>query len=283
MGELARAGEVELVVHGLRAVRLQVHLHGARELRPGQRDGPDGRLHQHAQPLPRRGRVGHHDLTAVDGVDEEFTRHVFIDPLAVLVAEPVGRPVVVLADEHRHLAVGAVGGADLFVEGDDRAGGGERHLAAVEGDLMLRGLERQVEDRQGEHHLGEVARGIGEVPRQERAAAVAGVVRPERADGHEAGSLLVDAELVVVVLGPLHRRVELAVELADQAALLAVVVEVEVIDVRVAEGLQLLDRGVLLLARFLPCPVLGFGAGATLAGGGHVLRLPLVLAGQPPD
>jgi hypothetical protein len=56
-------------------------------------------------------------------VHQELAGDVPVDPLAALLAEPVGRAVVVLADEDRDPAVGAVGGADLLVEGDDRAGG----------------------------------------------------------------------------------------------------------------------------------------------------------------
>ena len=59
------------------------------------------------------------------------------------------------------------------------------NLPAVERHVVLGRLERQVEDRQGEHHLGEVPRRRREVLRQEPALAVVpGVVRPERADRH---------------------------------------------------------------------------------------------------
>ena len=81
-------------------------------------------------------------------------------------------------------------------------------------DDVLGRLERQVEDGEREHHLGEVARGIREVLGEE--GAVAGVLRvvvPERADGDQLGNLRADRQVVVVVLGPLLRRVEFAVQL----------------------------------------------------------------------
>ena len=81
---------------------------------------------------------------------------------------------------------------------------------------MLTRFERQVEDRQSEHHFGEVVGRLGEVAREERRGGVmVGVILPERVDRHESAVLLVDGEVVVVVLGPLHRLVELAVELAN--------------------------------------------------------------------
>ena len=142
---------------------------------------PIGQLHQHAQPLPRRGRVGDHDLAAVDGVDDELAGDVLVELLAVLLAEAVARLVEVLADEHRHLAVRGRRRVRTSSWKAMTGPAGPRFiLPSVERDLVLGRLERQVEHRQGEHHLGEVAAGVGEVPRQERAVAVVAWRSPPR-------------------------------------------------------------------------------------------------------
>ncbi len=78
---------------------------------------------------------------------------------------------------------------------------------------MRAGLERQVEHGEREHQLGEAARGLREVFREERRLPVVrGKVRPERVHGDEPRELLRDGQLVVVVLRPLLRLVELLEE-----------------------------------------------------------------------
>ncbi len=101
------------------------------------------------------------------------------------------------------------------MEGDDRALRGKGHAPGIVDDLVLGGFEGEVEHGQGEHHLGEVVRGVGEVGRQEAALAVkAGIVKPEGAGADQAGDLLLDGQVVVVVLRPFLRRLDVAVKRA---------------------------------------------------------------------
>ena len=84
--------------------------------------------------------------------------------------------------------------------------------------LVVGRVERQVEDRQGEHHLGEVAGGVDEVAREEGLSfGIGRVVVPEGVDEDEVGVLALDRQLVIVVLGPFFSGRELSVELTSLA------------------------------------------------------------------
>ena len=214
LGELARRWEVEEVIDGLRAVRLQIKLVGLGKLGSGQRQCPVGQLHQHGQLLPAGGRVRHHDLSAIHHVDEELFGNELVEFLAVLIAEAVAVAVVVLADQDRQLATLASRRLHFLVEGNDLAGSLEAHGPLVELHFVLARIERQVEHGESKHHLREVLGGTWEVARHEAVVTVMlGVVAPERVDVHQVGQLLLDRQLVVVVLGPFHRGIESAEQL----------------------------------------------------------------------
>ncbi len=114
------------------------------------------------------------------------------------------------------------------MEGDEQVGRGVGHFVAVELHHCLAGREGQIEDRQGEHHLGEITRGIGQVFGQERRLAVVlRVIEPEVADRHQTGKLLSDGQVVIIVLGPFLRGIDLAIELRRPFGFLAIVLAVE--------------------------------------------------------
>ena len=197
--------------------------------------------------LRRGGRIRHDHLAAVDDAGEELVGDELVEPLVI--DEPVAVVLAeeVLADEDRDFLLGERGRQDFLAVGDERAGGVEGDAGALGLGLVLGGLERQIEHGEGEHHLGEVARGLGEMGGEEEAlAVVAGVVAPEGVHGHEVGELLLVEDVVVVVLGPFLRGVEGAVEGADGlAARLVVLAEfIESDPVRLLLGLGIL-RGLI--------------------------------------
>ena len=217
LGELPRQREVERVVDGLGVVRFEVEVHRLRVPAVGEWHRPHRQLQQHRKFLPAAGRVGDHHLAAVDSVDDEFAGHELVEPLPGFLAVAVSAAVEILADEDRQLAAGPDGGTHLFVERDQLAGGGQGHPAPVVNDLVLARFVRQIEHGEGQHHLGEVPRGGRDLLGEEPALGVLGVVGPEGVHRNEVGRLLPNQELVVVVLGPLHGRVDLPVELPDSA------------------------------------------------------------------
>ena len=79
---------------------------------------------------------------------------------------------------------------------------------------MLPGLERQIQNRQCEKHLREVAGGVDHIAREEGLAGFGGgEVAPEGVHLHEGAVPLLLGYVVVVVLGPFLRRLQLAEEL----------------------------------------------------------------------
>ena len=79
---------------------------------------------------------------------------------------------------------------------------------------MFLGLERQVQNRQGEKHLREVAGDVDHVAREEGLAGFGGgVVAPEGVHLHEGAVPFLLGHVVVVVLGPFLGRLQLAEEL----------------------------------------------------------------------
>ena len=157
VSKLAREREVEEIVKRLRPVRFQVEQQGFRELAVADRDGADRKLQQHGQSLAGGGRVGDDHLASVDGVNQELVGDELVDALAVLLAEAVALAVEVLADEDGGLAGWPLDRPDFLLEGNDRTGRREGHLALLEDHVVLGGLERQVEHGQSEDHLREVA------------------------------------------------------------------------------------------------------------------------------
>ena len=99
------------------------------------------------------------------------------------------------------------------MQNDHRPIGVDRQLSISNFDFLFDVTQRQVEYRQGEHHLGEVSVGFGKPLRRKRAALVIGVVFPELVDGYQLGILCRGQKLVVVVFNPLASRFNPAVEL----------------------------------------------------------------------
>src|SRR5262245_19228051 len=99
--EPPRPREVELVIDGLGAVRLEVQSEGSRGVCARYRYGTDRNLHKHGQPLPRRRRVGHYNLAAVNGLNNELLADKFVGLFAIHLTVSVARAVEVLAHEHR--------------------------------------------------------------------------------------------------------------------------------------------------------------------------------------
>ena len=166
-------------------------------------------------------------------MDDEFARHELIEAFAVFVSVSVAVAVEVLADEDRHAATVTVRGAHFLVERDHRACGQEDHLPRIELHLVLARLERQVEHAECEHHLRKVSRRIGKRLRQERRLAIVhGVVVPKRIHGNEVGNLQPDRQVIIVILRPLHRRIDLTIQYANR---LALIVSLEVLDFLVIE------------------------------------------------
>ncbi len=215
--EVARLGEVEVVLELLRRVGAELQRQAARPLAAEHRHRLLGDLHQDVELLRGRGRVGHHHLAAVDDAAEELVGHVLVPLLAVDLDVAVAVAEEVLADQHRRLVIADRGLLDLLVEDDGRRGGldgeGGRHPASV---TCSPAFDGQVEHGQREHHLAEVRRRHGDVLGEERSVAavgqVCGVVAPEGVDLHQVGQLVLDQHVVVVVLGPLLDFRHLAVE-----------------------------------------------------------------------
>ena len=90
-------------------------------------------------------------------MNQELVGDELVAALAVLLAEAVALAVEVLADEDGGLAGWPLDRPDFLLEGNDRTGRREGHLALLEDHVVLGGLERQVEHGQSEDHLREVA------------------------------------------------------------------------------------------------------------------------------
>ena len=124
--------------------------HAASVLAAGNRQGAGRDLQQHVDLLPRRRGIGHHDLAAVDHVDQEFFGDELVDLLAVHFAITVSLAEEVLADQDRRFLGHFGRRLDLFVIDDRRAAGREGQLRAlVELGLVLGGVERQDRARPG--------------------------------------------------------------------------------------------------------------------------------------
>jgi hypothetical protein len=186
-------------------------------------------------------------------VDQKFAGDELVVAFSTLVTVAVPQAEEVLADQNRRGAVGRFALSDLFVKGDQRTLGGQGHARAVVGGLVLCGVEWEIQHREGEHHLGEVARGLGPVVGEERPRTVVpGIVGPKRVDGDELIILLLDRQLVVVVLRPLLGFVELAVIGADPIAPGEVFFEPT--GAVVSPGLRGLFQGRLCRGGLLACP-----------------------------
>ena len=224
---ILRCGEVEVVLQRLRVVWLEVDVAAAGVFPVGDRDGALGDLHQHVQLLARRRRVGDDHLAAVHHVRQELLGDVLVQTHVVDVPVPVAVTEEVLADQDRRLVRRGGGRANLAVEDHHRTARLHRELPSLEVPLVLGGLEGQVQHGQRQHHLRKAPRRLGEVRGEERPVAVVlRVIQPEAVDGHQRGVLLLDGQMVVVVLDPLLRLVELPVELADVFELPEVLAEV---------------------------------------------------------
>ena len=164
LGGLAGQREIEEVIDGLGPVRLQVEHYRLGELTVGNRHGADRKLDQHGQPLPGGRRVGDDYLTAVDGLNQELAGDELVDFFAVFLPVAISQPIEVLADEDGSLRRLPRCLPNFFVEGDRRSGWRERHPAGLELHVMLTGFKWKVEHGQREEYLGEIARGIGEMP-----------------------------------------------------------------------------------------------------------------------
>jgi hypothetical protein len=219
--ELAGGREVEVVFERLGAERLQLRVDAARVAAVQHGDRAQRHLQQHVQFLRRRGRVGHDDLAPVHHVDQELVRDELVQPLVVFEAVAVAVAEEVLADQDRRRFGHRLDRLDLFVERDQGRADGQRHGAVLELRFVLLGSKRQVQDGQGEHHLGEVARCFGQVYRAERRLTgriMLRVVAPERVHGNQFGRLLFDGQAVVMVLDPFLGLVQLLIQLPDASA-----------------------------------------------------------------
>ena len=115
---LARRGEVEVILNRLRSVRLQLQVHVASVLPVVDRDGPHRYLDQDVQFDRRRGGIGHHDLAAVDRLQQKLVRHELVDFLVADQLMTVAVAEEVLTDEYRRSFFARLRGADLLVEHD---------------------------------------------------------------------------------------------------------------------------------------------------------------------
>ena len=119
---------------------------------------------------------------------------------------------------------------DLLVEHDERAGCGERQCGLLDLGFVLTRFEGQVEQSQGEEHLGKIACRFGQISGQEHFPSIDvmfGIIAPESIQLDPIGNLLLDRQLVIVVLGPLLGLVEPLEELTNRFAALGVFPVVE--------------------------------------------------------
>ena len=209
-------GEVEVIFERLRRVRLQPQAQRIGRLAGVDRQRALRDLQEHLGLHGRAGRVRHHDVRAVNRAGEEFLRDVFFKLLVALLPVAVALPEEALRDEElTRVGLRGRGGFDLLMIHDRRAARGEEELPAVRFLRVLRCVKRQIEHGKREHHLAEIAAGLGDVRRDECALRAArdprGVVAPECVHRHEIRVLLIDGQAVVVVLRPFLRRADLPI------------------------------------------------------------------------
>ena len=162
---------------------------------------------------------------------EELVLDEVVQPFPAFVAETGIRSVEVLAQEDVAGVLGILGFTDFLMEHHQWLVRLEGEGASLVLHFVIGRVERQVEDRQGEHHLGEVAGGVDEVAREEGLSfGIGRVVVPEGVDQDEVGVLALDRQLVVVVLGPFLRGRELSVELTGLAPFHSARIEVAEVD-----------------------------------------------------
>ena len=277
MRVVALGREVEVVFDRLRVIGLKVEVQRPRILPAGDRNRALGYLQQHAELLTRRGRIRQNDLATVNRMDEELVGDELVDLLVVDVNIAVAVAEEVLADQNRCRLGDRSGLLDLLMEDDHRAAGLQHHLGALELDVMFFGFGGHVQQGQGEHHLGEVPRCLGQMNATEGLGRLApGIVFPKGIDGDQRGVLLLDWQLIVVVLDPFLGFVELLVELSDAPAFVHIGVEVSG---RSAAGTTSAREALLHFGQFLApfarrgsVPVRAEGVGF-LGRVGHRLRL----------
>ena len=158
-----------------------------------------------------RGRVGHHDLAAVGHVDEELVG----DERRRAARRPrsgSGRRGGRSSGRAGAAALSAACSAVVISLRTSRSGVAARSVrrSPSADDLVLAGLERQVEHREREHHLEEAAAGLGDVRREERRAGSARRRSRARSVGlDDVGRRLLAMRAVpVVVLAQRLRRVD---------------------------------------------------------------------------
>ena len=220
VGEFPRRGKGERILDRADVVGLEDERHAPRRLPAEDRHGAGGDLEKDRDALPRRRRIGDHDLRRVDDMREELTGHEPVARLAVDDLLPLRLAEDVLADED---VAGLLRRRDrhrLLVESDQWPARLECHRPAVERRRMLGRLKRQIDQCQRQHHLGEIPRGFGEVDRAEGEGGVTlGVVEPETPRADEIGVLDPDPQVAVVVLRPLLRRRQGPVESAETSGI----------------------------------------------------------------
>ena len=137
------------------------------------------------------------------------------------------------------------------MEGDQRTACFQRHLPAIKRRLVGRRVKRQIEEGQGDHHLGEVSRCFREMDRAEGEGRITfGIVEPEPARPDEIRILHGQTQVAVVVLGPFLRRGEGSVEGAEAEGVL---IAVETRDSSInAVGLLFFVAQLLLLRELSP-------------------------------
>ncbi|NIP98413.1 MAG: hypothetical protein GWO24_35395 [Akkermansiaceae bacterium] len=154
---LAGRREVEQTLETLGGVRLHRDPLGGGGAVTQHRNGAFRNLDQDIQLLARAGRVGHHHLGAVDQARHELLGHELVDLLAILDLVAIAVPEVTLADQEGRALLGHGGFPDLAMERDGIARRRELELRFLDLGLVLTRLEREVEDREGEEHLVDIA------------------------------------------------------------------------------------------------------------------------------
>ena len=210
-------GEVEVILKGLRRVRLQTHLFrvGGLAAEDGKRSLRDLQQHGGLDTTARRVRDDH--IGAVSHAGEEFGAHILLELLISLHPVAVAMPEEALRDEELALrGLVALHGLDLLVEKNAWSARREGELAVLRLRRVFRRLKRQIEHRQRQHHLREVPMSLRYIRRNKSTLRSRRhprrIIPPERVHGDEFGSLFGDAQLVIIVLCPLLRRAESAVE-----------------------------------------------------------------------
>ena len=220
-GVLASFREVEVIIKGGGGVRPQLYGPALGVFAILQRNGALGHLHQKLKLLRGRGRVGDHHLASVADLLEKLVGHEVVQPLVAHVAVARVSTEKVLAKQNLSAFLDRLAWQDFLVANHHVLTGGELKGAILGLGHVLGLLKRQVNHRQGKHHLGKVAGGINEVTTEEGLVGGAGrVVIPEGVHPHEVGILLGDGELVVIVLGPFLGGRKLAEKLTGLSTLL---------------------------------------------------------------